>query len=507
MLDKKRESLLKVEDLSIIFSGNTEGSVVKAVDKVSFTIEEGEIVAIIGESGSGKTQTALGIMGLLSNKAKCSGQIFYKGTELLSLSLAERRTYMGKEISMIFQEPMTSLNPVMKIGKQIEEQLILHGSMAKEERRERIEAALEAVGLKEAKLLCEKYPHQLSGGMRQRVMIAMGMICYPGLMIADEPTTALDVQIQEQILQLLKEINQTQRVGILFISHNLNVVKDFSDRILVMHQGKIVESGTPEEIFYAPKEAYTRKLLQSIPSQEGICLPGEKEGETVLKVSHLNVFYPEGKGFGRKKRKQVLFDINFQIHRGEVVGLVGQSGCGKSTLSKAILGLNSEIEGEIVHKTVRPQMIFQDPYGSLNPAKRIGWILEEPLRIQGKMGAEKRQQAVIQMLEKVGLDSGYLERKPADLSGGQRQRVGIALALIQGSELIVADEPVSALDVTIQAQILELLVSLKEEFQLSYLFISHDMDVMYQVCDRILLIQEGRIVGEIGKNGGSLLKK
>lgn len=489
--------MLRVEDLSITFSGDMEGSVVKAVDGISFTMKEGEIVAIIGESGSGKTQTALGIMGLLSDKAACSGRVIYKGTELLSLSLAKRRAYMGKEISMIFQEPMTSLNPVMKIGKQIEEQLILHEAMTKEERKEKVTAALEAVGLKEAQQLYEKYPHQLSGGMRQRVMIAIGMICCPGLMIADEPTTALDVQVQEQILSLLKELNQTRRMGILFISHNLNVVKDFSDRILVMHQGKILESGTTEEIFYAPKKAYTKKLLQSIPSREGICLPGEKAGETVLKVSHLNVFYPEGKGFGRKKRKQVLFDINFRIHRGEVVGLVGQSGCGKSTLSKAILGLNREIEGEIWHGTVRPQMVFQDPYGSLNPAKRIGWILEEPLRIQGKIGAAERRQAVVRILERVGLDSGYLERKPADLSGGQRQRVGIALALIQGSELIVADEPVSALDVTIQDQILRLLVELKEEFQLSYLFISHDIDVMYQVCDRILVIQGGRIVEEV----------
>lgn len=487
--------MLRVEDLSITFQ-KEDGSLIKAVDKISFSMQEGEIVAIIGESGSGKTQTALGVIGLLSERAECSGKIWYKGVDLLSLSLAERRSYMGKEISMIFQEPMTSLNPVMQIGKQIEEQLILHDSLSKEERKRRVTEALEAVGLQEAEGLYKKYPHQLSGGMRQRVMIAMGMICYPGLMIADEPTTALDVQIQEQILCLLKKINQKRKMGILFISHNLNVVKDFSDRILVMHQGKIVESGTPKEIFSAPKEAYTKKLLQSIPSREGVCLKGEKESDTVLQVSHLNVFYTEGK-FGRKNRKQVLFDINFQIHRGEVVGLVGQSGCGKSTLSKAILGLNQEIEGQIVHGTVKPQMVFQDPYGSLNPAKKIGWILEEPLRIQGKMEADKRRKAVVRMLERVGLDKGYLERKPSDLSGGQRQRIGIALALIQGSELIVADEPVSALDVTIQAQILELLIELKEEFRLSYLFISHDMDVMYQICDRILLIREGRIVGEI----------
>lgn len=489
--------MLKVENLSITFPGNQRSEKVKAVDGISFTIKKGEIVAVIGESGSGKTQTALGVIGLLSEKAECSGKIFYKGVDLLSLSLAERRTYMGKEISMIFQEPMTSLNPVLTIGRQVEEQLLLHDTLTKEVREKRIQETLEAVGLKDVKQLCRKYPHQLSGGMRQRVMIAIGMICYPGLMIADEPTTALDVQVQEQILRLLKEIHQSQQMGILFISHNLNVVKDFSDRILVMHQGKIVESGTPDEIFNRPKKAYTQMLLASIPSKEGVCLPGEKKSETVLEVSHLNVFYTEGKGIGKKKKKQILFDINFQIHRGEVVGLVGQSGCGKSTLSKAILGFNREIEGEIVHKTIYPQMVFQDPYGSLNPSKRIGWILEEPLRIQGKMEEKERKQTVLTMLEKVGLDSSYLERKPADLSGGQRQRVGIALALIQGSKLIVADEPVSALDVTIQAQILELLIGLKEEFQLSYLFISHDMDVMYQICDRILRIEEGRIVEEI----------
>ena len=267
--------MLKVEELSILFPENRTDSKIKAVDKISFTINQGEIVAIIGESGSGKTQTALGIIGLLSEKAQCSGRIFYKGVDLLSLSLAERRTYMGKELSMIFQEPMTSLNPVMKVGKQIEEQLILHDSITKEERKERIKETLEAVGLKED--ICEKYPHQLSGGMRQRVMIAIGMICYPGLMIADEPTTALDVQVQEQILELLKKINQTQKMGILFISHNLKVVKNFSDRILVMHQGKIVESGTPDEIFYAPKKAYTKKLLASIPSKNGICLSGDRK--------------------------------------------------------------------------------------------------------------------------------------------------------------------------------------------------------------------------------------
>ena len=318
--------MLRVEDLSITFK-KEDGSLIKAVDGISFSMEEGEIAAIIGESGSGKTQTALGVIGLLSEKAECRGKIWYKGVDLLSLSLAERRTYMGKEISMIFQEPMTSLNPVMQIGKQIEEQLILHDSFSKEERKKRVVEALKAVGLQGAESLYRKYPHQLSGGMRQRVMIAMGMICCPGLMIADEPTTALDVQIQKQILCLLKEINQKRKMGILFISHNLNVVKDFSDRILVMHQGKIVESGTPKEIFSAPKEAYTKKLLQSIPSKEGVCLRGEKESDTVLRVSHLNVFYTEGK-FGRKNRKQVLFDINFRFTEGKWLDWLDRAGVG-----------------------------------------------------------------------------------------------------------------------------------------------------------------------------------
>jgi len=489
--------MLKIENVRVIFPEDREQAKVKAVDGISFEMKKGEIVAIIGESGSGKTQTALSIIGLLNKKARCTGKILYQGTELLSLPNEKRRAFMGEEISMIFQEPMTSLNPVLKIGTQIEEQLILHEHMTKKEREQRVKETLQAVGLKEAEEIAKKYPHQLSGGMRQRVMIAIAIICCPGLLIADEPTTALDVQVQEQILKLLKELNQERKMGILLISHNLKVAKNFSDRILVMHQGKIVESGTPDEIFSFPKQEYTKKLLQSIPSKEGICLPGEKEGEPVLKVSHLNVYYIEGKGFGRKKRKQILYDINFQIHRGEVVGLVGQSGCGKSTLSKAILGLNKEIEGTILHYTKQPQMVFQDPYGSLNPAKKIGWILEEPLRVGKKGEKEKRKEQVNWMLKKVGLDESYRERKPSDLSGGQRQRVGIALALIQGAKFIVADEPVSALDVTIQAQILKLLLELKEEFGLSYLFISHDMDVMYNMCDRIFFMQDGRIKGEM----------
>lgn len=488
--------MLRVEQLSISFQEEKTKEWDKVVDNISFEMKEGEIVAIIGESGSGKTQTALGIMGLLNKNAMCSGKIFYKETELLSLPKEKRRTFMGKEISIIFQEPMTSLNPVMKIGKQVEEQLILHEKMTKEERKKRVYQSLESVGLKEVDKLCEKYPHQLSGGMRQRVMIAIGMICCPGLMIADEPTTALDVEVQEQILKLLKQLNQEKRMGILFISHNLNVVKNFSDRILVMYQGKIVESGTPDQIFYHPKEDYTRKLLESIPSASRKKREEKKDKKTVLEVKDLNVYYTEGNGVGKKKRKQVLSNVNFQVYEGEVVGLMGRSGCGKSSLSKAILGLNQEIEGTILHKTERPQMVFQDPYGSLNPSKKIGWILEEPLRMKKMMGKTERKEKVNEMLRKVGLHSSYADRKPSDLSGGQRQRVGIALSLIQGSKFIIADEPVSALDVTIQAQILKLLLELKEEFGLSYLFISHDREVINEMCDRILRIEDGKIYGE-----------
>lgn len=486
--------MLKVRDLTVDFSdglkaGLSAGEEQAAVRGISFEMEKGEILAIIGESGSGKSMTALSIAGLLPETAEASGGIFFNGKELTALSGEERRRLQGSEITMIFQEPMTSLNPVMKIGRQVEEALLLHTGLSKKERRQRALEALTQAGLTEPERLYEAYPHQLSGGMRQRVMIAMAMVLRPQLMIADEPTTALDRTVQEQILRLLKQINRETQMGILFISHNLEVVRGFCDRILVMYEGNIVEAGTPEEIFRHPKQEYTRRLLSSIPSGERPETAERTERKPVLRVEGLNVYYPEKRG----QKKQVIFDADFTVYEREIVGLIGDSGGGKSSLSKAILGLNPHVEGSIVHYTEHPQMVFQDPYGSLNPARRIGWILEEPLRIQGRLGRKERRERVRDMLEKVGLGSEYADRRPRELSGGQRQRVGIALALILGSRFLIADEPVSALDVTIQAQILELLLKLKEEYGLSYLFISHDMAVIRQMCDRILRLENGRI--------------
>lgn len=487
--------MLEVRNLSVAFPEKTAENISAnhAVRGISFEMKKGEILAVIGESGSGKSMTALSIAGLLPAEACVFGEIIFDGQELLSLSREERRNIQGKDISMIFQEPMTSLNPVMKIGRQVEEVLLLHTKLDRTERKIRALQALADAGLEEPEKLYDAYPHQLSGGMRQRVMIAMAMVLKPQLMIADEPTTALDKNVQRQILSLLKQINADMKMGILFISHNLEVVKDFCDRILVMYEGKIVESGTPEEIFLHPQEEYTKRLLASIPKGRRTAGTGEKDKKPVLEVEHLNVYYTEK----RRQLKQVIYDASFTIYEKEIVGLVGDSGGGKSSLSKAILGLNTRIEGNIRHYTEHPQMVFQDPYGSLNPARKIGWILEEPLRIQGKLTNKERKEKVLHMLDRVGLGAEYAARRPRELSGGQRQRVGIALALILESRFIIADEPVSALDVTIQAQILALLKELKEEYGLSYLFISHDMAVINEMCDRVLRLEDGKIYEEL----------
>lgn len=490
--------MLDIKQLKVSFKGEEE-----AVKDISFHMEKGEILAIIGESGSGKTMTALSIAGLLSKEADFDGEIWLEERNLAALPEKERRRVRGREISMIFQEPMTSLNPVMRIGDQVEEPLLLHETLGKKERRERVLDALTLVGLKEPEKIYYSYPHQLSGGMRQRVMIAMAVILKPKLLIADEPTTALDVEIQDQILKLLLEINKKYQTAILFISHDLNVVRNFCSRILVMYRGEILEEGSAKEIFENPKEEYTKKLLNSIP--KGGCFSKKRpEKRPVLEVKDLHVYYPDQKGgvsgFFKKQKKEVIHGISFTVSEGETVGLLGPSGCGKSTVSKAILGLNRMTEGEIIHHSSFPQMVFQDPYSSLNPAKTIGWILEEPLRVQGKLTKPERKKKVEAMLYKVGLSEEYSRRKPKELSGGQRQRVGIALALILESRFLIADEPVSALDVTIQAQILKLLKELKEELGLSYLFISHDRAVMEEMCDRILWMENGRIID--GKERG-----
>lgn len=526
--ERRRFGLIRIEDLSVAF-GEKE-----VVRHVNLDLVEGEILGVVGESGSGKSVTALTLMGLAADSARVTtGRILFDGVTLQEAGKPRDkglyRSYQGARMSMVFQEPMTSLNPTQRAGRQVEEMLRLHTSLTAQERKTKVLEAFRAVGLREPERVYASYPHQLSGGMRQRVMIAMAVILEPELIVADEPTTALDVTIQNQIVELLRQINQNQKNAMLFITHDLNLARRLCHRVAVMKDGCVVEQGPVEEIFRAPKEEYTRRLIEAVPSRmerrrAAVSRKSEKPVTPVLEVRDLSVYYKDGNaGFfsrdgknreGEKlslrerlsgtKKEWVVSGADFQVYPGESLGLVGESGCGKTSLSKAILGMNCHIQGEIRHHSVRPQMIFQDPYSSLNPMKTIGWLLQEPLRAQGALDKAKAmskadmEAAAYDMLRKVGLEEDYFHRRPSQLSGGQRQRVSIGQALITDPGFLVADEPVSALDVTIQAQIMELLQRLQEELHLAYLFISHDINVVYQMCDRIMVMKDGRII-EIGE--------
>ncbi|WP_300839404.1 ABC transporter ATP-binding protein [uncultured Acetatifactor sp.] len=552
--------MIKIEDLSVAF-GETE-----AVRYVNLDLVEGEILGVVGESGSGKSVTALTLMGLAADTARVTtGRILFDGVTLREAgSPCDKRlyrSYQGARMSMVFQEPMTSLNPTQRAGRQVEEMLRLHTGLAAAERREKVLEAFRAVGLREPEKVYASYPHQLSGGMRQRVMIAMAVILEPELIVADEPTTALDVTIQNQIIELLRKINETQKNAMLFITHDLNLARRLCHRVAVMKDGRVVEQGPVEEIFRNPKEEYTRRLIEAVPSRmerrkdirevfqepvkgdflntkeeytkRKVAVSGAEERTSqesaqsaapVLEVRNLSVYYQDGnvsflsgdrknwqgerlslrERLSGTKKEWVVSGADFEIYPGESLGLVGESGCGKTSLSKAILGMNCHIQGEIRHHSIRPQMIFQDPYSSLNPTKTIGWLLQEPLRAAGALDKSRAMTkgdmvaAAYDMLRKVGLEESYFSRRPSQLSGGQRQRVSIGQALITSPGFLVADEPVSALDVTIQAQIMELLQRLQQEMHLAYLFISHDINVVYRMCDRIMVMKEGRII-EIGE--------
>lgn len=517
-----KKAVVRVEDLTVRF-GETV-----AADSVNLEVYPGEILGIVGESGSGKSVTALTMMGLVSDSAVVeTGRITFGDTVLAEAGrLKDKmlyRSYQGERMSMIFQEPMTSLNPTKKVGAQVEEMLILHTDLAKEERRKKVCDRFAEVGLKEPEKLYGCYPHQLSGGMRQRVMIAMATILHPDLIVADEPTTALDVTIQNQVIELLRRINETEKNAMIFITHDLNLAKRICNRVVVMKNGKVVESGDTKEVFEHPEDEYTKRLVAAVPSrQKAKAATGQQAGtqtgengaetsaensdrkalENVIEIENLSVFYADNRDgfFGHRQKRAVVSDASFVIRNGETLGLVGESGCGKSSLSKAILGMNKDIKGSIRHFSVRPQMIFQDPYSSLNPCKTVEWLLAEPLRAAGEMERSKRlskeavHDAVCDMLYKVGLDESYLNRRPSQLSGGQRQRISIGQALITKPKLVIADEPVSALDVTLQAQIMELMRSLQEEMGVAYLFISHDINVVYQMSDRIMVMKDGRII-------------
>ena len=486
--------LLDVCDLTLEFHDRGYGE--RVVENVSFSLDEGEILGIVGESGSGKSMTGLAISGLLPRKRLNKyGEILFDGNNVLTMKREDLRKLQGKDIGVIFQEPMSSLNPTKRIGYQVEEALVIHTGLTQTERKQEACKWLEAVEMTDPELVYSCYPHELSGGMRQRVMIAAAMVTHPRLLIADEPTSALDVTVQAQIVELLKRINKATNVAIMFISHDLSLVKQISDNVIVMEKGHVVEKGKAEKIFVSPKEDYTKKLISAIPVVD---LTEKKEtvshadDKALLSVSDLNVEFDSGIYISRKR--QVIKDVSFEVKKGEIVGLAGESGSGKTTIAKAILGM-IDFAGDI-KRPDHAQMVFQDPYGSLNPSKTIGWLLQEPLRLKGGLLKSEREKISRDMLADIGLPVEAYDRKPAQLSGGQRQRLSIGIALIREPELLIADEPVSALDVTIQAQILSLIKDIQQKRNLSILFISHDLRTMYDFCDRIIILKDGKIVEE-----------
>ena len=489
--------ILDVSDLHIEFHDHEKPETV--VHDFDLMLEEGEIVGLVGESGSGKSMSAMAIAGLLSrHEISKEGKILYNGTNLLTCSREELRSYQGKDIAMIFQEPMTSLNPSKRIGWQVEESVRIHRSdIDAKTRKEMAVTQLSRAGLPDPEKVYMQYPHELSGGMRQRVMIAAAMILNPRILIADEPTTALDVMVQAQIIDLLREINREYHTSIIFISHDLSLVNQLCHRVLVMHHGRVVEAGRTREIFRNPQKEYTMKLIGSIPKVRLDDVPPDRQemAGDILSVRGLTVSYQSGGGLFRKKQENlVLKGIDLTLHRGEILALVGESGCGKSTLAKAVTGMNSRYSGSIELSGDRPQMVFQDPYSALNPSHTIGWLLEEPLRIRGGMTDADRNARVLEMMDMVRLDRELIHRYPGQLSGGQRQRICIAAALMLKPEILLADEPVSALDVTIQVEILALLKRLRAEMGLSILFISHDLRTVYQLCDTVAIMKGGVII-------------
>ncbi len=509
----KRE-LLHVEGLTVAFrrAGGGEKTV---VNDISFSLREGEILGIAGESGSGKSMTALAVMGLLPEGARRGfRELSFYGKRLCAEQKREkkqeeklRRELSGKEMAMIFQEPLTSLNPVLTIKKQMEEPLLLHRSLSAAEREAEVLSALSRAELKHPEKLLDDYPHHLSGGMRQRVMIAMAMINKPRLLIADEPTTALDAVTEREIVGLIGRLAKENHTAVIFISHDLGILRELCDRVMIMKDGRIVESGSAARIFEAPEKEYTKKLMQAAGRsfRTGDAPEGAADnvaalaggGEPVLSAENVSVVYRKSGGLFRKPvEKQAVAGVSFSVSAGEIFGIVGESGCGKSTLLKAVSGLLTGYGGSIRRREgeIGVQMVFQDPYTSLNPAKRVGWILEEPLRLNTGLNREERRERVRGILKETELPDDVVTRYVSELSGGQRQRVAIAAALISRPELVLLDEPVSALDVTVQAQILELLLRLQREHGLTYVFVSHDMSVVQRICDRVMVMKEGRVV-------------
>ncbi|MFC9709350.1 dipeptide ABC transporter ATP-binding protein [Paenibacillus sp. NPDC056933] len=508
------QPLLKVNELSISFhSGESE---FQAVKEVSFEVQKGETLGIVGESGSGKSVTARSIMRLLASPPSQmkKGEILFKGVDLVHKTQKEMEGIRGRDIGMIFQDPMSSLNPTIKIGKQITESLIKHQKLSRREAKKQAIAMLELVGITRSEIRFNQYPHEFSGGMRQRVMIAIALACRPELLIADEPTTALDVTIQAQILNLMKEMQAQLGTSIILITHDLGVVAGMCDRVAVMKDGQIVESGTTTEIFANPKHPYTSRLLNALPRLDEKKKPklvslvprDLGDDQPLLEVKSLRQHFNLGKGNTLK----AVNDISFEIRQGETLGVVGESGSGKSTTGRAILRLHEPTGGDVLFKGVplnrlsvaemktmrrHMQIIFQDPYASLNPKFRIMDIIGEALDIHHLASSPaEREKRVEELLEMVGLDPAHAQRYPHEFSGGQRQRIGIARALAVEPEFIVCDEPLSALDVSIQAQIVQLLEELQQRLGLTYLFIAHDLSMVKHISDRVAVMYNGKIV-------------
>ena len=503
--------LLSVTNLSVAFAQG--GQQTLAVDGVSFDIAKGETLALVGESGSGKSVTALSVLKLLSYPPAShpSGQILFKGEDLMQADEPALRKVRGNAITMVFQEPMTSLNPLHTIEKQIGEILSLHKGLTGERAKKRILELLDEVGIRDAANRLDAYPHQLSGGQRQRVMIAMALANEPDLLIADEPTTALDVTVQAQILRLLKDIQHRRGMAMLFITHDLGIVRAIADRVCVMTHGKIVEHGRVSDIFASPQHPYTQKLLAAEPKGEPHIVAADSP--EVMRADALKVWFPIKRGFFKKTVGFVkaVDGITLRIRAGETVGVVGESGSGKTTLGLAMLRLISS-EGPIAYlgsridginsNAMRPlrrdlQIVFQDPYGSLSPRLSIADIVGEGLEVQNAaLSLEERREIVAQALLDVGLDPKTMDRYPHEFSGGQRQRIAIARAVVLNPKFIVLDEPTSALDMSVQAQIVDLLRDLQRRRNLAYLFISHDLKVVKALANHVIVMREGQVVEE-----------
>ncbi|MFD2228653.1 ABC transporter ATP-binding protein [Alkalimarinus sediminis] len=504
----ENNSLISIKDLRVSFAQGNQP--IEAVKGISLDIEKGKTVAIVGESGSGKSVTALSILKLLPYPKAFhpSGEIIYQGQNILQCSEKSMRAIRGDKISMIFQEPMTSFNPLHTIEKQISETLLLHKGLTGAKARARVIELLTLVGIPSPETRLSSYPHQLSGGQKQRVMIAMALANEPELLIADEPTTALDVTVQKQVLELLRDLQAKLGMAILLITHDLNIVKHYSDQVVVMHLGKVVEKADTATLFNAPQHHYTQTLIDADPT--GSPTPISAEAPTLLKTQDLNIWFPIKKNFFGKTTSyfKAANNISISVAKGETLGIVGESGSGKTTLGLSLVKL-LQSHGEIHFKdhpihnynqqAFRPlrrqiQIVFQDPYGSLSPRMSVQQIIEEGLVIHELGSEQEREAKVIQALKDVELDPESRHRYPHEFSGGQRQRIAIARALVLQPELIILDEPTSALDRTVQSQVVNLLRNIQQKYQISYLFISHDLAVVKALSHRVMVMKQGEVV-------------